>query len=344
MKFFIFLLSLNLLANTYSIKDLEILVTEKSYQEALAHLKDISPSDRNDQWRKIAITVIEKSFSQIKNCEEKWFFHQEMTKAYPFLSELKSWHELKIEGGICYLKENKFYNHQSREELVDELLKLQPELIEKMVKEANYHDHKRRFLFYIAKKPDSFKNNPTVINYLKRISEEKLLSDTDEINQLKIKMSQKFGVNNQLKLEAEKRLSALITDMMHGDFSRSSFRDYYYLEESNQLKDDLRAQFCVVQFVVAINTHEKMLPCMNKLKRQEKLDAQKRMIAIKPKKSFWFSGGGWDDRKVVELVKTQLPVLLEFSQKSCQKIDKDSLDTESGHLSSYACKFIVEMK
>jgi hypothetical protein len=344
MKFIIFLLSLNLLATTYSIKDLEILVTEKSYQEALAHLKDISPSQRNDQWRKIAITVIEKSFSQIENCEEKWFFHLEMTKAYPFLLELKSWPQLKSEAGICLLKANKFYDHQSREQLVDELLLLQPELIEKMIKEANYHDPKRRFLFYLAKKPESFKNNPTVINYLKRISEEKLLSDTDEINKLKMKMSKIFGVNNQLKLEAEKRLSALVADMMNGDFSRSSFKDYYYLEESNQLKNDLRAQFCIVQFVVATNTHEKMLPCINKLKRQEKLDAQKRMIAIKPKKSFWFSGGGWDERKVIELIKNQLPVLLEFSQKSCQKIDKDSLDTESGHLSSYACKFIVGMK
>lgn len=84
-----FLLSLNLQASLYDIKDLEVLEANKSYKEFLDHAKDIRPSSRDKHWSEM---VGNMATSYIKELINKKAYEP---KNFRYVSDLSNWPQLK---------------------------------------------------------------------------------------------------------------------------------------------------------------------------------------------------------------------------------------------------------
>ncbi len=73
----------------YSIADLEVLKSGKSYEEFFKHAHDIIPSQRNEYWREM-LTTMATDF-----VDEKRSYKQYDSKTYKKIDELGNWSELK---------------------------------------------------------------------------------------------------------------------------------------------------------------------------------------------------------------------------------------------------------
>jgi hypothetical protein len=87
--FFCFLFSLNISANSpYTLRDLEILESQKSFEEFLLHAKDIKPAQRNPHWKEMvghmAITYVESKI-RLSNFSKTHFLFIENLSSWPSL-------------------------------------------------------------------------------------------------------------------------------------------------------------------------------------------------------------------------------------------------------------------
>ncbi len=86
---FLALPCLSFAKNTYSLADLEVLKSGKSYEEFFDHAHDIIPTGRNEYWREMLSSMA------IDFVDEKRNFNQFDTATYKKISELSEWSELR---------------------------------------------------------------------------------------------------------------------------------------------------------------------------------------------------------------------------------------------------------
>jgi hypothetical protein len=86
----------------YTLADLKALVAQKSYQEAIAHLSDISPSERNADWLAVAVDAATGHISGLSNDNlvTKVFAIEELDTAYPAILKSAKYTKVRAEVGL----------------------------------------------------------------------------------------------------------------------------------------------------------------------------------------------------------------------------------------------------
>ncbi len=91
----------------YTLADLEILSSEKNYQEYFAHALDVRPSERNDKWKEMTLLMAENWAKQIqKKAEPSHEDFQLIEKlfSWPLLKNNEFFRPLRFRYGVSYFQ------------------------------------------------------------------------------------------------------------------------------------------------------------------------------------------------------------------------------------------------
>ena len=329
----------------YTMKDLKILVDSKEYSEALAHMKDVVPSERNDEWKnmalKSALGMMEKESKKDNDCY--WLFRQAqgLSSEFAFFDNDPEFKKLKTELGLCVIKKRNVYDREELVKLVDGMLSDDPSLIYRMVFEADYQDPERRFLKYLEKNAVAYQKDERVKKYLTEALNQNFMTDGKKDEDLKKSLMEKFKLKDNIQKDQGDELKKYAQEAMTGDFT-NDFKGKKILVSRQSLSLPIEgedaATFIVSQYIVAINTHEMMVPFLAKLSQKDLTLAQKNLINATPSNAFWFSGGGWDDKERIALVKKYLKDIIPVAKSECALQEKDS-SKEPKHV-AYNCQLI----
>jgi hypothetical protein len=147
---------------SYNMADLEKLIEQQSFQEAVTHLKDIPPMQRNKRWEKIAIAATlgqGKQIKKINSCRSAFWFISEQLKAYPVIKSNQKTLNLLASSAICTLTKEKGWH--GRDDIAKKLLALDQRdqtIVELGLKTYYDSELKKRLL----KNPSAFKKYPKI--------------------------------------------------------------------------------------------------------------------------------------------------------------------------------------
>lgn len=153
------------LGSSYTMKDLELLFSQKSYREVIEHIADIPPTARNKAWINVlANSSIEQArlIKKTENCRSAFSFLIDLHTEHPILGDERSVVSETSEMGVCAIETGNIYN---RDEVVDQIKKLDPseETLYQLATRTYYDDG---FLDLIARKKEKYKNDAKVHAYL----------------------------------------------------------------------------------------------------------------------------------------------------------------------------------
>ena len=100
-------------AADYTEADLQALVKQKNYLEALTSMSKVPPSKRTEVWNQV---LLEASLGRIeqeksaKDCLSGWIVSQDLLKLYPALGKRNAFQESRREVGFCAAKEQQKKN------------------------------------------------------------------------------------------------------------------------------------------------------------------------------------------------------------------------------------------
>lgn len=104
----LFLLSSALIAaEKYAMADLEILAQEKNFKEYFTHALDPRPSERNDKWKELTLSMAEqwaKVLKQKAEITEEDFKQIEVLFAWPLLKNNEFYRPLRFNLGLTFLQ------------------------------------------------------------------------------------------------------------------------------------------------------------------------------------------------------------------------------------------------
>jgi hypothetical protein len=325
-------------SGNYSLPDLEALIAAKNYSEAVAHLSDIPPTQRKEEWKKTVTQAVHGYASQLhsKNCQEAWSLMEASQEQYQFLMEDKMISKLSVTSGICTVKKGEFSNNDEQEKLVDQILKIDPSAIYPLVTEAGYIDYKDYFLRWINKNISLYKNDSKVKTFVINRSKQKYPKESEEITHMKVNLLKELGIENQVAADATKVLAQYCGEMMGGDFG-NEFRAWKLvisLEQMNQLSGNLAARFYLPLLVVSPNSHERVIEKFKLLKPTDIARAEDEMLSAKTETNFWFRGG-WN-KSQIETLKKFLPKVTTLAGQECEQYRKN-MEVNPVHMGTGAC-------
>jgi hypothetical protein len=328
---FLFLDQIAFAQKSYTMKDLKILIDGKEYNEALSHMKDIAPGKRNEEWKKIAFTaatgLIEKENAKPKGCADAYRLAKNLATSFAFFDENADYKKVIVQSGLCTIKNRDFYDRQEMIDVANELIKIDGNVLYNLVIETGYEDTDRKFLQFLDKNSANYLKDKKVRTFLIAAVTENRMRDGKDINEVKKSVVEKYKLKEDLSKVLSMKMKSVAKELVQGSFSNDS-DGMRVLATMNSLGLPIAGSdvstFILSQFIVAINTHKNILPYLKKLSASDLNAGGKALITAQPERTFWFSGGGWDQDNRAGLVKKYLIDVIAVAKKECAAEEKDS--------------------
>lgn len=342
---FLFLSQSALAQGSYTMKDLRILMEGKEYTEAIVKMKDIPPSERTDEWRKMALTaavaLVEKEIEKPRGGGNAYQLTKNLAAGFAFFEDNGDFKKVKIKAGLSAIKTRDFYDRSDMDDIANELIKMDPGSIYDLVLGAGYEDIDRKFLQYLDDNSTAYLKDEKVRRFLLSAVNQNLTRDDESVSGLKKSVMVKYKLHDALVKELSAKIKNVSGETVKGAFSNSG-DGLGVLITMNTLGLPIEgadfAVYILSQFIVAVNTHKNILPYLEKLSSKDLSAGAKVLISVVPERAFWFSGSGWDQNNKAELVRKYLKDAIPVAKKECADNEKDS-KLEPKHV-AYNCDWI----
>lgn len=325
-------------------KDLRILLEGKEYTEAIVKMKDIPPSERTDEWRKMALTaavaLVEKEMEKPRGGGNAYQLTKNLSAGFAFLEDNADFKKVKIKAGLSAIKTREYYDRSDLDDIANELIKIDPGSIYALVLEAGYEDIDRKFLQYLDDNSAVYLKDEKVRRFLILAVNQNLMRDDEGVAALKKSVMTKYKLHDAIIKELSGEIKKISGETVKGDFSSDG--GLGVLLTMNTLGLPIEgtdfAVYILSKFIVAVNTHKNLLPYLEKLSPKDLSAGAKALVAAVPERAFWFSGSGWEQNNKADLVRKYLKDVIPVAKKECADNEKDS-KLEPKHV-AYNCDWV----
>lgn len=330
------------LAQSYSLPDLQALIARKEFSEAVMHLRDIAPVARDAAWDDVAVKALIGHADTISKdgAGEAYRYLEEGTRAFPSTAGDARMKSKQVELGIVAMKERRFYSRNERDKIAETILQMDASVIVPLVTESFYDDPKQRLYAWIEQNPQAANGNPRLKDYVLRRAGQKTVSETPAQSQAKFAAMKKVGWIDEWAKADQARVATYASELMRGQFNNQHVGRVLLtsLEEAGYRNDDLHVRFFApLALMRSATTSVDPLEQIGKASPSSLKKAERELLQSKPETAFWF-GGAWD-AALWEKARKLLPEVAKLAEQECAAQRRDA-SKEPIHVSYGGCSWI----
>jgi hypothetical protein len=290
-------------------KDFSKWMKEKKYDQVIKTAS--KKKDLEDNTKKLVVQAVMNKLKD-KKCDKTFTELQVVSKKISWLKEQDTYRKKFKQEGFCVYKKEK--NKKAQEKIAGTLLKFDSSLIQELIFFKDYDDKKDRLYTYLKEQAGAAKINKKIEQYIVGRSEK------NKLNPLQLEVVTAYNLKDAISKNLIRKLDKSFKDQLKKGEYKLTPEDQIVLENTMELeghKDLTVVKFIVLSWLTQPKLHGKLDPYYDLMEAKTWLEAEKAMISLKPKKSFWFLGKGWNNEDTQFRLKSYFSLMTGLIKDEC---------------------------